>query len=150
VLRQARVSDVPDIHALITCFADQGQMLPRPRSRLYDTLRDFVVEEDDGKIVGAGALRILWEELGEICAMAVAESHQRTGVGTRICESLLSQAILLGLKRVLVLTYIPKFFKRLGFKGIPKSRLPQKVWADCINCPKFPDCGEQALVKDLG
>jgi amino-acid N-acetyltransferase len=143
------VADVPAMHKLITHFSDQGKMLPRPRSRLYETLRDFVVEEDDGAIVGIGALRILWEDLGEICSLAVADSHQKTGVGTRICESLLSHAILFGLKKVLVLTYIPKFFKRFGFKGIAKNRLPQKVWMDCINCPKFPDCGEHALVRHL-
>jgi amino-acid N-acetyltransferase len=149
VLRQARVSDVPVIHQLISYFADRGRMLPRPRSRLYEILRDFVVEEEDGVIVGCGALRILWEDLGEICAVAVAESHHKTGIGTRIVESLVSQAILFGLKRVLVLTYIPKFFRKFGFRGIAKNRLPHKVWMDCINCPKFPDCGEHALVKDL-
>jgi len=150
VLRQARVTDVPAIHSLVTHFAERGLMLPRSRSRLYETVRDFVVEEEDGAIVGVGALRILWEDVGEICSVAVDESHQRMGIGTRIVESLVSQAILLGLKRVLVLTYIPRFFKKLGFRGVPKNRLPQKVWMDCINCPKFPDCGEHAMIKELG
>jgi amino-acid N-acetyltransferase len=150
VLRQARVTDVPAIHALISHFAEQGRMLARSRSRLYETLRDFLVEEDEGQIVGAGSLRIMWEDLGEICSLAVADSHQKSGIGSKIVESLLSQAVVFGVGRVMVLTYIPKFFKRFGFRGIAKNRLPHKVWTECVSCPKFPDCGEQALIKMLG
>ena len=148
-LRQARVTDVPAIHALIGRFADEGRMLPRPRAKLYEMVRDFVVAEEDGRIVGAGALRTVWEDLGEICSVAVADEHRGGGVGTAIMENLLSQATLLGLGRVFVLTFIPKFFKRLGFRGIRKNQLPHKVWADCVNCPKFPDCGEHALIREL-
>jgi amino-acid N-acetyltransferase len=149
MLRQARVADVPAIHQMISRFADKGRMLPRPRARIYETLRDFLVEEDADAVVGTGALRILWADLGEICSLAVEESHQGAGVGRRIVENLISQAILLGLKRVLVLTYIPAFFHKFGFHEVEKSELPHKVWMGCVNCPKFPDCGELALVKDI-
>lgn len=149
VLRQARVTDVPAIHAMIDAYADRGVMLPRARSRLYETVRDFLVAEEDGRLVAVGALRTLWEDLGEICSLAVAESHQRRGIGTALVEALLAQARPLGLSRVLVLTYIPEFFKGLGFAEVPKSELPHKVWAECVSCPKFPDCGELALVRAL-
>ena len=118
--------------------------------RIRTEPRDFLVEEEDDTIVGIGALRILWEDLGEICSLAVEEPNQGAGVGTRIVESLISQAILFGLKRVLVLTYIPEFFGKFGFHEVAKSELPHKVWMECVNCPKFPDCGERALVKHLG
>ena len=149
-LRQARVADVPAIHALLGRYAESGAMLPRSRSRLYETVRDFIVAEDGGRLVGAGALRTLWEDLGEVCSLAVEESHQRRGVGRSIVEDLLSQAILLGLRRVFVLTYLPGYFERFGFRLVEKGSLPHKVWADCVNCPKFPDCGEQAMVRELG
>ena len=149
MLRQARVTDVPAIHRLISRFADKDLMLPRSRSRIYEMLRDFLVEDDEGAVVGTGALKVLWEDLGEICSLAVEETHQGAGAGSRIVENLISQAILLELKRVLVLTYIPGFFKRFGFYEVDKSELPHKVWMECVNCPKFPDCGELALVKDL-
>ena len=120
------------------------------------TVRDFILEvgegTDDGEataIVGVGALRTVWEDWGEICSLAVAEDRQGKGVGTAIAENLLSQAILLGLGRVFVLTYIPAFFKRIGFVDVPKGELPHKVWADCVNCPKFPGCGEVSLVREL-
>ena len=151
MLRQARVTDVPAIHALIARFADEGRMLPRSRARLYEMVRDFLVaeSEDGGGVVAVGALRTLWEDWGEICSLAVAEEHKGKGLGTSIVENLLGQAALLGLRRVFVLTFVPKYFKRFGFKGTPKNRLPHKVWADCVNCPKFPDCGEHALVREL-
>lgn len=149
MLRQARVSDVPAIHVLIDAYADKGVMLPRARARIYETVRDFLVAEEDGRLVAVGALRTLWEDLGEICSVAVAESHQRKGIGTALTKALLKQAWPLGLKRILVLTYIPEFFRNLGFRDIPKSDLPHKVWAECVSCPKFPDCGELALVREL-
>ena len=49
-----------------------------------------------------------------------------------------------------MLTYMPGYFRRFGFVEAPKSRLPHKVWADCVSCPKFPDCGEQALIREIG
>ncbi len=149
VLRQARVTDVQAIHALIDRNAERGVMLPRSRARLYETVRDFILAEDEGRVVGCGALRTVWEDLGEVCSLAVEESHERRGVGRSIVESLLSQAILLGLGRVFVLTFIPDYFGRFGFGPVEKSLLPHKVWAECVNCPKFPDCGEQAMVKEL-
>lgn len=149
MLRPARVSDVPAMHALINRFAGAGLMLPCPRSKLYDCLRDFVVKELDGKVAGTGALRVVWEDLGEVRSLCVEEPHQRRGFGTELVEQLLSAAVLLDLKRVFVLTYVPEFFRRFGFKEVDKRDLPHKIWADCIECPKFPDCDEVALVKRL-
>jgi amino-acid N-acetyltransferase len=150
MLRQARVTDVETIHALIAGYAEKGLMLPRSRARLYETVRDFVVAEEDGGLVATGALHTIWEDWGEICSLAVREDRQRMGFGTRLTESLLSQATLLGLRRVFVLTYAPGFFERFGFAPFPKAELPHRVWADCVNCPKFPDCGEVALVRPCG
>jgi amino-acid N-acetyltransferase len=54
------------------------------------------------------------------------------------------------MERVFVLTYAPDFFRRFGFEMYPKEKLPHKIWADCLNCPKFPDCDEVALILELG
>jgi amino-acid N-acetyltransferase len=48
-----------------------------------------------------------------------------------------------------VLTYIPEYFKKFGYKTVSRAKLPHKIWKDCINCPKFPDCGEIPMVKAL-
>ena len=72
-----------------------------------------------------------------------------TGVGTKLVEACISEAIMLGITRVFALTYRPEFFEMLGFVKVEKSDLPQKIWTDCLKCSKFPDCDEVALVSDL-
>ena len=61
----------------------------------------------------------------------------------------IGEARQLGIKKIFVLTYVPDFFDRLGFKPVDKSTLPHKVWADCVNCVKFPDCDEDAMMLAL-
>ena len=152
MLRKALVKDVIEIHRLLGHYADQGHLLPRSQSELYDHLRDYSVVEDDkgeGVIIAVCAMGVCWEGLGEIRSLAVAKDYQGRNIATRLVESCLKEALSLGLERVFVLTYVPQFFAGIGFKEIEKSTLPHKIWADCIKCPKFPDCDETALIKEL-
>jgi len=112
-------------------------------------VREFFVYEDKDLIVGVCALHILWEDLAEIRSLAVAEEYQKQGIGKELVLSCLKEAEDLGIDRVFALTNSPEFFKKLGFEEVAKSELPQKVWADCIRCSKFPDCDEVAVLKDL-
>jgi len=148
-VRKARMRDVEAIHALITEFARRDSMLPRSRAELYDSLRDYQVAVAAGRVIGCGALVIAWENLGEIRSLAVAEEFQRKGTGRRLIEACLAEARRLGIRRVFALTNNPAFFKRLGFVPVAKETLPHKIWADCIKCPKFPDCDEEAVAMDL-
>lgn len=150
MIRKARISDVRSIHVLVMHFADQGLLLPRSLSEIYDHLRDYtVIETSDNNIVGVIALNICWEGLAEVKSLAVREDYQEQGIGRQLVEHCLSEAVVLGIYRVFTLTYQPKFFEKLGFKLVDKSSLPQKIWADCIKCPKFPDCDEVALLLEL-
>ena len=150
MIRKAKISDVRSIHALLAHFADQGLLLPRSLSEIYDHLRDYtVMETSDNNIVGIAALNICWEDLAEVKSLAVREDYQAKGMGRRLVEHCLSEAIVLGIYRVFTLTYHSNFFEKLGFKLVDKSSLPQKIWADCIKCPKFPDCDEIALLVEL-
>ncbi|OAQ20266.1 N-acetyltransferase [Thermosulfurimonas dismutans] len=151
MIRKARLRDVKDIHRLVSHFAKTGQVIPRPLGELYEAVREFFVYEVPEKdlIAGACALHISWEDLGEIRSLVVSEEFQGTGIGAELVKACLSEARDLGLSRVFVLTVAPDFFEKLGFKLIEKSELPHKVWADCIRCPKFPECDEVAMVKDL-
>lgn len=162
-IRKAVIGDVRAIQALLKRYADQDLLLPRALSELYDHVRDyFVLEraqeigpragEDPGEaqpILGVCGLHVCWEDLAEIKSLAVSESLRGRGLGFRLVEACLGEARSLGLKRVFVLTYIPAFFERCGFRLVDKSVLPHKIWTDCLKCPKFPHCGEQALVRDL-
>jgi len=99
--------------------------------------------------VGCCALAICWEDLAEIRSLAVDETARNQGLGANLVEAALSEAVTLGLFRVFTLTYRVHFFQRLGFVETPKDKLPQKVWADCLNCPKFPECDETAMLIEL-
>ncbi len=146
MIRAARMDDIPRIHALLGHFADQGLLLGRSLSSLYDQLRDFVVHEEEGRVVGVCSLHVCWENLAEIRSLAIEEAYHGRNIGRRLVTACLEEAARLGIRRVFTLTYQPDFFRKLGFVPIDKNELPHKVWSDCINCPKFPDCNEEALM----
>lgn len=148
-IRKARIDDMEAVHGLINYYAEQGLMLARPRSILYEAVREFTVAEEQGQIVGAGSLHIIWADLAEIRALAVDPRYTRRGIGRRLVQSFLEEARELGMPRVFALTYQAGFFVKCGFQPVLKEKLPQKVWKECINCPKFPNCEEEAVVIEL-
>jgi amino-acid N-acetyltransferase len=139
MLRKAAIHDILQIRELINAFARADLMLPRSLNELYENLRDFWVFEDDCKIVGCAALHICWDDLVEVKAVAVAKKYQGKGIGRKLVEACIGEAGELGARRVFVLTYRPEYFKKFGFKKTAHSSLPHKIWAECINCPKFPN-----------
>lgn len=124
-------------------------MLPRSLNTIYESLREFIVIENGTALAGFGALHIIWEDLAEIRALAIHPEYQRQGIGTRLIGELLDEARILGIHQVFALTYQVKFFKHCGFTEITKEEMPHKVWKECINCPKFPNCDEVALLIKL-
>jgi amino-acid N-acetyltransferase len=148
-LRRATIADVPAIQKLVNDFAARGEMLPRSLSELYENLRDYYLAEAEGEVVGCCALHITWGDLAEVKSVAVREDHRGQGLGERMVHACLEDARALGLPRLFVLTYIPDYFARFGFQVVEKADLPQKVWSECIRCPKFPDCGEVGMMLDL-
>jgi len=145
-LEKARITDVPAMHKLINAFADRGEMLHRPLSEIYESIRDYFVARDGDVLVGCAALHVNWSDLAEIRSVAVAEEYQRTGLGFKLVAACLKEATDLGLPVVFCLTYKPAFFEKLGFARVDKMELPQKVWNECYRCAKFPTCDEVALV----
>ncbi len=143
------MSDVKKIQKLVKFYADKDEMLPRSLSELYENIRDFFVYSDGNKIYGCAALHINWEDLAEIKAVAVAKSKARQGVGTKLINACLDEAKKMKIKEVFVLTYKPEFFKKFGFSLIDKSKLPHKIWTECIKCVNFPNCNEIALKKEM-
>lgn len=146
VIRKARIADIKAIQGLVNDFAKREQMLPRSLNELYESVRDFIVYEQQGSILGVCALRIMWDDLGEIRSLAVRPEVQKKGIGRQLVTWCLKEATGIGLKRVFALTYQPLFFKKLGFQDIDKAKLPQKIWSDCIKCHKFPECDEHAVI----
>ncbi|OPY57439.1 MAG: Amino-acid acetyltransferase [Pelotomaculum sp. PtaU1.Bin035] len=143
--RKAKITDVESIHALITYYADRGVMLARPRAMLYESLREFTIAEDQGRVVGAGSLNIIWEDLAEIRALAVAPKYAGQGIGRCLVNMFINEARDLAIPQLFALTYQQEFFEKCGFAIVEKESLPQKVWKECVNCPKFPNCEEIAM-----
>jgi len=148
-LRRARTEDVPAIHRLINHFAERNEMLPRSLNELYENLRDYLVVEGDGELLACCALHVTWADLSEVKGLAVREDHRGQGLGRQLVEACLEDARVLGVPRVFVLTYIPTYFEPFGFRLVDKAELPQKVWSECVRCPKFPDCGEVCMILDF-
>ncbi len=149
MIRKAKVKDIKPIQELINSFAKQNVMLPRSLNELYENIRDFWVAQEKGKIVGCVAMHISWDDLAEIKSLAVAKKYQGRSMGRELIEASLEEAADLGANKVFVLTYRPEYFKKFGFKRVKHASLPHKIWAECINCCKFPNCQEIALLKIL-
>ncbi len=151
MIRKARIKDAKIIHQLINHFARLDLMMPRSLNEIFENIRDFWVAIDDRRrVIGCVALHIVgWENLAEIKSLAVEKRHQRKGIGSELIDACLNEAAGLNVSRVFALSYKPKFFKKFGFRIVSKSKLPHKVWAECCNCPKFPKCGEIALIKEI-
>jgi amino-acid N-acetyltransferase len=146
-IRKATVKDAKTIHSLVNRFAQKDTMLPRSLNEIYENIRNFFICTNKSKIVGTSALHIMWEDLAEIRSIAVLREYHNKGIGKKLIEECLKEAQALGVKKIFVLTYNPDFFKKIGFHEIDKNTLPQKIWGDCLKCPKFPECDEVALIK---
>ncbi|HPG29173.1 MAG TPA: N-acetyltransferase [bacterium] len=145
IIRKAYINDIKSIQSLINPFAKNNEMLPRSLNDLIENLRDFIIIEENNKIIACGALHLTWIDIAEVRSLAIRKEYQKLGIGSIIVNKLIEEAKKLGIYKLFALTYKPEFFKKLGFKIISKDDLPKKVWTDCIKCPKFPDCDEIAV-----
>jgi amino-acid N-acetyltransferase len=119
VVRRARTPDVPAIKALVDIYAGSGRkLLAKELVTLYEDVPDFRVAEVDGRVVGCGALHVLWADLGEVRTLAVHPDHTGKRVGERLLFELIDTARVLGLSRLFALTFHTEFFARHGFVEI--------------------------------
>lgn len=146
IYRKPTFDDIESVFKLINDYAEEGVMLPKSRAVLYETIREPVVAVEGDRVVGVGALHVTWNELAEIRSMAVDREYTRRGIGKRIVRRLIEEGREFGVKKFFTLTYQPEFFRSLGFKTIEKEKLPHKIWRDCIDCPKFFNCDEIAMI----
>ncbi len=148
-VRKANIADVKAMHGLLMKSALKGELLPRALVYLYGHIRNFFVVEREGEVVACSALAPVWEDLAEVCSLVVREDMRGKGLGRLLVETCLDDAVRLGVGRVFALTYQERFFNHIGFATVDKDKLPQKVWADCVHCPKYPDCDEFAVLREV-
>lgn len=149
MVRKAILQDARQIHRLLLNYASNGLVLSRSLMEIFEAIRDFYVFVEKDRVLGAAALNICWEDLAEIRSLVVDSDYSGRGIGNQLVTACLNEARQLGIGRVFALTYQQAFFEKLGFVVIEKSELPQKIWGDCIKCPKFPECDEIALSLSL-
>ncbi|MDR0622298.1 MAG: N-acetyltransferase [Deltaproteobacteria bacterium] len=152
VVERAKVGDVPAIYGLLKSLSTQGLLLPRSYVDLYESLQTFKVARVPGepsRLAGVAALQVAWEDLAEVRSLAVIPESRGLGLAQELTKALEKEARELGIRRMFVLTYVPGFFAKLGYREVSLDTLPQKIWAVCFNCVHYPDCKEIALVKDF-
>ena len=148
-VRNAKISDVKAINALISSYAEMDRMLFRSLDDIYENLQTFIVAELDNKIVGCCALEVIWSNLAEIKSLAVDGTYKAKGIGRSLVATAVEQAAKLGVPKVFALTLEPVFFGKSGFEIVEKETLPMKVWSDCARCSKQQHCDEIAVIKTL-
>lgn len=146
IIRKAVIHDVDPIFDLIDSYAKDDLLLPRTHLSLYENIQCIRVVENDGQIVGAGSLHVLGKDLAEVRSLVVAGKAKGLGIGRKLVYNLIEEADKLGVENVFSMTYQVDFFKKCGFKIVNKEDLPQKIWKDCMNCPKFLNCDETAML----
>lgn len=144
--RSAVLPDVEQIHAIIDPYAGEGILLPRSKAELSENVRDFVVAEKDGKVIGCGALHLYGTHLAEIRSIAVPPQSKGLGIGRLLVNALMAESRRHTVSCVCLFTRTPGFFAHLGFQVAQRQNLPDKIYKDCVHCPKLTDCDEIAMV----
>jgi len=148
--KKATLLEIPLMQKLVFPEVESGAILLRSDDEIATNIRSYTLAYQEEKLVGFSALHIHTSELAEVRSLVVEETMRGNKIGENLIKYQFEEAELLGLKRVLSLTYQQAFFERLGFVEIPKESLPEhKIWADCIKCKHFPICNEVSLIKNL-
>lgn len=147
-IREARIDDLDAICGIIEHWASAGEHLARSRDEVLESISEFAVAIEDDKVVGCGSLWIYTPQLAEIRSLGVVPGHQGGGLGSQLTKYFVDWAGDLGIPKVFVLTRVPDFFARCGFKTVSVSILPEKVLKDCATCPRNHACDEVAMTLE--
>jgi amino-acid N-acetyltransferase len=146
-MREALLRDATQIHDLIASYSGDGTLLPRTLPEICENIRDFVVVEQAGRILGCGALHLYGPHLAEVRSIAVVPEAGGLGAGRMLVDALLEQASRQEVTCVCLFTRIPGFFARMGFTVVQREEIPDKLYKDCHRCPRLNHCDEVAMVR---
>ena len=131
-IRPARTRDIKAIRKIIDTYSLQRRLLSKETVMLYEDVQEFFVAENDGEIIGCGALHVLWEDLGEVRTVAVDEAFRGQKIGQQILAAIIERAQSLGLKRLFCLTFETEFFGKLGFTEIQGAPVEPEVYQQLL------------------
>ena len=132
VIRPAKTSDIKAIRTIIDTYSLQRRLLSKETVMLYEDVQEFFVAEKDSKIIGCGALHVLWEDLGEVRTVAVIEEFRGQKIGHQIMSAIIDRAQSLGLKRLFCLTFETGFFGKHGFNEIQGAPVEAEVYQQLL------------------
>lgn len=146
-ISKAQINDIPCIIDLLSPFVDQGIVLERTSDEISGEINNFFIAKENGQAVGTCSFHDYGNKLKEIRSLAVKENQQQNGIGKKLVIYTIDDIIKNESEcKIFTLTYVPGFFKKIGFTEVDKNTLPEKIWKDCSKCPKKDNCGETALV----
>lgn len=143
--RNAKLPDAFAIEQLIRVHVGDGTLLPRSLSEICENIRDFIVVENEGEIVGCGALHLYGMHLAEIRSITVTNRSKGRGAGRVLIDALMKEARKQSVTCVCLFTRIPDFFGKMGFIEVEKEELPDKALKDCNKCSRQNACDEIAM-----
>lgn len=132
LIRPARTADISQIRELCEPLVTQRILLGKELVALYESVQEFVVAEDQGKLVGCGALHVMWQDLAEVRTLAVAESHRRRGLGAQLLVQLEQRAAEIGVRRLFCLTFEVPFFEAMGYRVISDVPVDAQTYAELV------------------
>jgi amino-acid N-acetyltransferase len=132
-VRRARTDDVAGILELVQPLVDDRILLGKERVALFEAVQEFRVAEDaDGRLIGCGALHVLWQDLGEVRTLAVAHEWRSHGVGRALVSRLEHDALGLGLSRLFCLTFEVRFFNGQGYEDMGGETVAPEVYSELL------------------
>jgi amino-acid N-acetyltransferase len=131
-IRRATTGDVKKIRELVDAYTADRRLLSKATVTLYESVQEFWVAEHDQKIVGCGALHVMWEDLAEIRTVAVDPASRGHKIGHQLVNRLIEQARELGVARVFCLTFETRFFGSFGFTEIDGAPVPHAVYEQLL------------------
>ena len=155
VVRPAAPGDVPAMMALIQKEVQRGNLLPRSRRGVEETLDNWLVANgawpsSSVSLLGCVNLFPYPSGLLEVRSLAVDDAAKGQGVGSRLVNALVEEAEHRGGRTLFALTRAVSFFEQLDFQVTARERFPEKIWNACRVCPLLDGCDEIAVVRTLG
>ena len=146
-VREAKLQDAVKIFDLVNSLSGDGTLLRRSYAEICENVRDFAVAETaEGEFLGCGALHLYGPHLAEVRSIVVKPAAKGQGAGGKLLRALLREAEEHGVSCVCLFTRMPDFFLHFDFRIVDRTVLPDKIYKDCLNCPRLYACDEVAMV----
>lgn len=149
IIRTATEGDARAIHALIGDYQREGHLLPREPSEVARHVSRFVVADAAGRVIACAELAPLSSSVAEVRSLVVARDVRRVGLAARLIGEVRRRAEAAGYHSICAFTHDARLFLRHDFSVVPHVWVPEKIAADCVACPLFRRCGQQAMVLPL-